>query len=182
MSITIISRTKEHFETSRLMVESCQSQLESEADELSFAKAAMNLLTPKVTETLPEDWQWVRDSREALRWLQRRCKESRVFSIRLREQADLIGMLFLHHQQNESSQRDWHIGYFIGESYWSKGYASEVIEALVIWAKKEHKVRSLLGAVSNTNIGSIKVLEKNGFARTKHQGASEQMIFFERVL
>lgn len=57
-------------------------------------------------------------------------------------------------------QLDLHIGYLLGESYWAKGYGSELIKGLVDWAYSDKHIRSLVGGVEINNTGSIKVMQK----------------------
>ena len=60
-------------------------------------------------------------------------------------------------------RRNIEIGYFINETYWNKGIASLAVAQLVeMLIKQFHPVR-IFAAVFENNIGSMRVLEKNGF-------------------
>ena len=54
---------------------------------------------------------------------------------------------------------EWEVGYWLGREYWGKGIATQAL--------KEHvsttKTRPLYAHVAQHNIGSWRVLEKNGF-------------------
>ena len=56
------------------------------------------------------------------------------------------------------------IGYSIATDYQNKGYATEVINPFVKWAKGELHIERVYGIVKKENISSWKVLEKNGFS------------------
>lgn len=53
------------------------------------------------------------------------------------------------------------LGYWLGREYWGQGIGSAAVrEFLTI-----EKTRPIVGLVAVTNLGSIRVLEKNGFVR-----------------
>ena len=52
------------------------------------------------------------------------------------------------------------VGYWIGKEHWGKGIASAALKAFV----GELKMRPLYAAAAADNVGSIRVLEKAGFA------------------
>lgn len=62
------------------------------------------------------------------------------------------------------------LGYGIHPDFWGKGYVSEAVAGVVgAWWKLERKetegseAEKLFGACNRANIGSVKVLQKNGF-------------------
>ena len=57
---------------------------------------------------------------------------------------------------------DPEISYWLGTEFWGKGIASEALSAFLEVAAE----RPLLARVVKDNMGSIRVLEKNGFQRT----------------
>lgn len=66
--------------------------------------------------------------------------------------------------------------YVIGETkYWGKGVASFAISRLIEIGKKKHNLNKLYAGVAGGNIGSIKVLEKNGFFI---EGIREKHLFY----
>ena len=57
------------------------------------------------------------------------------------------------------------ISYFIGEKkLWGKGYTTKAIKEIIKRAKKK-KLKKLKAGFYETNVGSKKVLEKNGFVK-----------------
>lgn len=58
------------------------------------------------------------------------------------------------------------IGLIIGDkSYWNKGIATKAIGIICEYAFQELNLRKVFAGVYETNIGSIKAFEKNGFKR-----------------
>jgi RimJ/RimL family protein N-acetyltransferase len=54
------------------------------------------------------------------------------------------------------------VGYWIGKAYWGKGVATAAVAEFVC---DYETTRPLFAYVANTNVGSIRVLEKCGFRR-----------------
>ena len=57
------------------------------------------------------------------------------------------------------------IGYWIGESYWGKGYATEAVKLLIDYAFEELDLLRVYACVFEYNTGSMRVLEKVGFEK-----------------
>jgi len=63
------------------------------------------------------------------------------------------------------------VGFWVGEKYWGKGYATEVLEAFTQWSfeswegKDGQRLRRLWGKVFSGNNGSMRCFEKCGYAK-----------------
>lgn len=57
------------------------------------------------------------------------------------------------------------IGYWIGEPYWGKGYATEAVRLLIKFAFEELDLLRIYAKIYEYNIGSMKVLEKTSFEK-----------------
>lgn len=76
------------------------------------------------------------------------------------------------------------IGYWIGEPYWGKGYATEVVKLLVNVAFEELNLSRVYAHIFEFNKGSMRVLEKAGFhkeAIIKSSIIKEGKIFDEHL-
>lgn len=57
------------------------------------------------------------------------------------------------------------VGYGFLEEFWNKGYATEAVEALIVWAFNTSKVEQVKAETRKDNHGSMRVLEKLGMKR-----------------
>ncbi len=86
-----------------------------------------------------------------------------------------IGNLKIGPVNNRHNYAD--ISYLIGDkNFWGKGYATRVVSLGVAYGFKELGLNRLNAGVYANNIGSSKVLEKNGFIR---EGVCKDKFFFE---
>jgi len=133
----------------------------------------LKLLSVNVTMHLPDEWQKVDNLHKAKSWLEKRLMEGDVFSIYLTGQDEFVGLLFLYKFENDSGMYEVRIGYLISEKFWGKGLGSELISSLLLELSKVHGVVSVVGGVNPDNIGSIKVLTKNGFQLMERVNGAE---------
>ena len=80
-------------------------------------------------------------------------------AVELKESGELIGHVGLSPAGGEME-----IGYAIAEAHQGKGYATELVRETVRWALEDEGLPCVLGIVDSDNLGSIRVLEKAGFA------------------
>ena len=57
------------------------------------------------------------------------------------------------------------VGYFVGEQYWNRGYATEALMLVVNFAQHRHGFKRLFAMVFDFNLASMRVLEKAGFKK-----------------
>ena len=57
------------------------------------------------------------------------------------------------------------VGYFVGEQYWNRGYATEALMLVVNFAQYRHGFKRLFAKVFDFNLASMRVLEKVGFKK-----------------
>jgi RimJ/RimL family protein N-acetyltransferase len=55
------------------------------------------------------------------------------------------------------------LGYWVGEPYWGRGYATEAVRAVLEYGFSLDGITQMLGDCRITNVGSRRVLEKSGF-------------------
>jgi len=145
------------FETERLKVTEISRNLASLERSL-LLNLIPNILTPQVVKNLPPYFQGITSSELAASWLERMLLESRLLELKSKTN-ELIGFLFIYVE----SQDDVHIGYLLGEEYWGKGLASELLQSFVVEVAKTEPWSKLIGGVYASNVSSIKVLKKSGF-------------------
>lgn len=71
------------------------------------------------------------------------------------------------------------IGYGVAEAYQGFGYATEAVSALTDWALRQPGAVCVKAEAEETNIASLKVLEKAGFISTGETG-EEGLLFVRR--
>ncbi|MCB0476375.1 MAG: GNAT family N-acetyltransferase [Flavobacteriaceae bacterium] len=78
------------------------------------------------------------------------------------------------HPQSDIMKKNAELGYWLGEPYWGKGIITRAIKQMVDFAFKTYDITRVYARPYGTNIGSQKVLEKNGF---KLEARIEKNIF-----
>ena len=86
-----------------------------------------------------------------------------------RESNELIGCMgyYLHGVSNiEIGENDAEVGYWIGKSYWNRGYCTEALQSMIDYCKREKKFTTLWADFFIDNPASGRVMEKCGFIDT----------------
>lgn len=102
-----------------------------------------------------------------------RANREYVFGIFDQETTQLIGQVSLF-SMKRLPYASGLIGYSIDEKFVGQGVASEALSLAIQFAFQTAKLHRLEAYVSPHNIGSIRVLEKNGFVR---EGLLRQLLF-----
>jgi len=68
-------------------------------------------------------------------------------------------------EKNDIYKDSAEIGYWIGEPYWGKGIATIATKLITSYGFEKLKLRRIFSGVFDFNIGSMKVLEKNGYKK-----------------
>ena len=146
------------FSTARLDIENVYPSLTITNSESNVGELLLPLLSPRVTKELPDDWQNIQSTEQAIAWWKNRLNESCVLQIKLKNNARLIGLIFLYETNWKNAKVDLHLGYLLEEASWSRGYASEMLEGLIAWANEDTQIATIIGGVTNDNHSSIRVL------------------------
>lgn len=83
------------------------------------------------------------------------------WGITFKGQDRVIGTCGFHFWDRENYHID--IGYDLLPEYWGKGYMTEIVRMLVRWCFENLNVHRVQADCTAGNIGSERVLEKNGF-------------------
>ena len=76
----------------------------------------------------------------------------------------LVGTIGLH-EEGDVYANSAELGYVIDEAYWGKGIATKAVELITKIGLEEIKLRRIFAGVFEHNVGSMKVLEKNGYQK-----------------
>lgn len=82
-----------------------------------------------------------------------------TYAVHLREDGAFIGIGSLQIDGDCAE-----VEYMILPDYWNRGYATEIVRALITLAKSDPRIRTLRGLTDPGNVPSQRVLLKNGFA------------------
>lgn len=86
--------------------------------------------------------------------------ENCAYVITLTSTGELIGCCSI---QKKDGREQKEIGYWLGEPYWSNGYATEAAHALVDMAFQNKEIEALVGSCKIGNYASRRILQKCGF-------------------
>ena len=86
-----------------------------------------------------------------------------AYAITLAETGEFIGSITLHDHKYGSG---YEIGYWLGEPFWGKGYATEATTALIDLSFRELSLEQIYISAQSRNEGSKRVIEKCGFRHT----------------
>lgn len=82
-------------------------------------------------------------------------------SIALKSNEAIIGTAMIFNFDQEAKHAE--VGYVFHKDYWGKGFGTETVTLMSNFAFESLNLHKLHGHVVDTNFGSSRVLEKNGF-------------------
>lgn len=86
------------------------------------------------------------------------------FALVLKETGELIGTGLLYYEEEVEG---WEIGYNLGQKYWGKGYTTEAMARIILFAKNDLDIKQIVGRYAKENPASGKVMQKLGFELEK---------------
>ncbi len=98
-----------------------------------------------------------------------------------KERHTFIGQAGLFHLRYDR-QADIEIAYRLHKQFWGKGYATELVKALIVWGFEHLTIKKLVAATHPNNTPSQKVLEKCGLdyrGKIKYGEKSEEAVYYE---
>ena len=147
---------REHLKTERLLLRPCQS-----ADAAAVQTLCTNWKVARMTSRIAHPYPagaaalWIASHGEA-----RARDEEHTFCIEL--DGEPVGVVGLR----KTADRVHELGYWIGEPWWGRGYATEAAARLLRFAFRELGAARLTSGHFLDNPASGRVLEKCGFAYT----------------
>jgi len=100
-------------------------------------------------------------------------KDSPVHIFAIDVNGEAVGGIGIH-PQGDVLRKNAELGYWLSESFWSKGIISRAIPQVLDFAFKTYEITRVYARPFGTNIASQKVLEKTGF---KLEAKLEKTIF-----
>ena len=109
-------------------------------------------------------FSWPMTMEQAESWCQRsetkfREKNDFLFIAIDKVSQNPVGCTGCHKEADEAAE----VGYWVAEPFQKKGYASEMLKAMIEFVRHETDYTRLFATVKPGNAGSSRTLEKNGF-------------------
>lgn len=82
-------------------------------------------------------------------------------SVVIKETKDIIGTVMIFNFDKQANQAE--IGYVFNKDHWGKGYGTECVALASDFAFKSLNLHKLHASVTDANIGSARILQKNGY-------------------
>jgi RimJ/RimL family protein N-acetyltransferase len=76
---------------------------------------------------------------------------------------------------------EFKVGYLLHKQYWNKGYATEVLHALLDWAKTHINTEYIIAFADKENTASFRVMEKCGMTFYKEDYYLGMDCYFYRI-
>jgi len=164
------------FQTTRLAVIEWHSPSPAGGGPFDLPLIVTDMLTEPVTRSLPQSWQGDYSLERARAWIEDRDNEGTTLLVLDRSTGRAIGLIILFETDAPArpGSREVRLGYLLSETAWGKGYASELVEGLVDWCRRQANIISVAGGVEKDNPASRRVLEKNGFRPAQDEGELHQ--------
>lgn len=87
-----------------------------------------------------------------------------LWSIISKNRKTIVGDICFIGEPNSKGEVE--IGYGTYEEFQGQGYMTETVEAMINWAKKQAKVKTIVASTYKNNVASFSVLIKNNFIKT----------------
>lgn len=114
-------------------------------------------------------WNNVRDAlpspytvMDALQWIAHVNNQNPMINFAIVCNGMVVGSIGCQ-PKTDVSRKNIEIGYFVGETYWGRGIATEAVKLLLGFISTRLDVVRIEGHVFAENKSSMKVLQKNGF-------------------
>lgn len=114
-------------------------------------------------------WNNVRDAlpspytvMDALQWIAHVNQQNPVLNFAVANNGKVVGSIGCMPKE-DISRKTIEIGYFIGEPYWGKGFATEAVKQLVDFINIRLDIVRIEAHVFASNKASMAVLRRNGF-------------------
>lgn len=78
-----------------------------------------------------------------------------------------------------TNEKDWEFVYFLKQSEWGKGYATEIARKVIKFGFEELNLSEIFATVDDEHLNSIRVLEKSGmkFERFEHDDSGQFSVY-----
>jgi RimJ/RimL family protein N-acetyltransferase len=128
-------------------------------DEAWLVRHANN---PKVAQNLRDRFPHPYTLDDANRWIAHASAEDPVTNFAIVADGEAVGGIGVLRQQ-DVDRRSVEIGYWLGEAYWGRGFATDAVCAVTEYAFANFDICRIYATVFESNPASVRVLEKAGY-------------------
>jgi len=112
-------------------------------------------------------WPYSKSKDESLEYLnkliKRNSKQDMIYAtVFTKEDNQSIGVVMMFNFDEDASHCE--IGYIYKRKLWNKGYGSEAVKLLEDYSFRVLKLNKVYATIIDINVGSAKILTKNGFS------------------
>lgn len=140
------------------------------SDKDSLIKYANN---SNVSKLLRDQFPFPYTSADAKTWLNHACKQKIETNLAIANNLELIGAIGITFQE-DVNRFSAEIGYWLAESYWSKGIITEAIKVFTEYAFKQFHFNRIFANIFEGNIASERALIRVGY---KKEGILRKSVF-----
>ena len=130
-------------------------------DAPSLARYANN---PRIAENLRDGFPYPYKLSDAEFWISKMANASNALILAIVIKKEAVGTIGVH-LQNDVYRKNGELGYWLAEPFWNQGIMTEVVGYVTKHAFENFDIHRLYSGVFEFNVGSMRVLEKNGFVR-----------------
>ncbi|MGB5500231.1 MAG: GNAT family protein [Maribacter sp.] len=139
------------------------------ADKFQLAQLANN---KKIYDNVRDHFPYPYNEDDAKAFINTTIEEDPKQNFGIEYEGNICGAIGLI-LQKDVYRKSAEMGYWIGEPYWGKGFATKAIELITEYGFDNLNLLRIYAGVFDFNIASMKVLEKNGF---KKEGISRDAV------
>jgi len=130
-----------------------------EKDVKSLSRNANN---KKIHDNLRDSFPYPYTEMAAKQWIEIVGNKTPITNFAIVYKGTAIGGIGLI-KQDDIFRKSAEIGYWLGENYWNKGFATKALKAMIDYSFENFDIIRLYAHVFENNIASISVMKKCGF-------------------
>ncbi len=119
---------------------------------------------PKIASNLRDQFPYPYTRRDGIDFLDYSHSQNPECSFAIEYNGEAIGGVGFH-LGRDIGRISSEMGYWLGEEFWGRGFATRAVTATSEWAFDNYKLTRVFAFAFSHNAASIRVLEKSGFER-----------------
>ncbi|MBN2052384.1 GNAT family N-acetyltransferase [Candidatus Woesearchaeota archaeon] len=169
--------------TNRLVIRDYEKRdIPSLIENINNLEVSKNLLLVPHPYTLKDAQWWINHCAEEMK---KKPRTTYDFALELKSEKKLVGGIALNKVDDFNGTAE--IGYWLGQSYWRKGFVSEAVKEIVNFGFEKLKLRRIDVCAWTKNIASNELIKKTGFvyegmrrqaARSKATGSIHDLYIY----